>query len=222
MTLNSHAKFKEKLTCCSKYDMRNLVNFHPTTQKSGNFPLMGYFCAKHMYEVWAKKIQRNNPSWQWTVMQYLNKPWPWEIGWIFFRALTSLKNCTLISSFCPKHVSVRKFRRNYVSWQWRMLQSLKGILTCGLKNDIRNSANFHASSRNSKSLHFNWILLSKAYKDLGEKVQKMESDAMFEEKLTLGSKNDMRNLLNLNASSCKSGNFHFNMLLLSIAYKVSA
>ena len=35
--LKSDAKFKEKLTCGFKYDMRNLVNFHPTTEKSGNF-----------------------------------------------------------------------------------------------------------------------------------------------------------------------------------------
>ena len=34
MTLKSDAKFKEKLICGFKYDMRNLVNFHPTTQKS--------------------------------------------------------------------------------------------------------------------------------------------------------------------------------------------
>ena len=48
MTLKSDAKFKEKLTCGFKYDMRNLVNFHPTTQKSKNFTLMGYFCPKYM------------------------------------------------------------------------------------------------------------------------------------------------------------------------------
>ena len=47
-------------------------------------------------------------------------------------------------------------------------------------------------------------------------------DAKFEEKLTLGSKNDMRNLVNLNASSGKSENLQFDVLLLSIAYKVSA
>ena len=48
MTLKSDAKFKEKLTCGLKYDMRNLVNFHPTTQKSENFTSMGYFCPKYM------------------------------------------------------------------------------------------------------------------------------------------------------------------------------
>ena len=44
--------------------------------------------------------------------------------------------------------------------------------TCGLKNGIRNLVNFHASSRKSKNLHFDQILLSKPYKDLNEKVQK--------------------------------------------------
>ena len=48
------------------------------------------------------------------------------------------------------------------------------------------------------------------------------SDAKFEEKLTRGSKNDMRNLVNFNVSSGKSENLHFDMLLLSTAYKVSA
>ena len=49
----------------------------------------------------------------------------------------------------------------------------------------------------------------------------LKSDPKFEEKLTLGSKNDMRNLVNFNVSSGKYGNFHFDVLLLSIAYKVS-
>ena len=48
MTLESDAKFKEKLTCGFKYDMRNLVNFYPNTQKSKGFTSMGYFCAKYM------------------------------------------------------------------------------------------------------------------------------------------------------------------------------
>ena len=48
MTLKSDATFKEKLTCGFKYGMRNLVNFHPTTQKSQNFISMGYFCPKYM------------------------------------------------------------------------------------------------------------------------------------------------------------------------------
>ena len=47
-------------------------------------------------------------------------------------------------------------------------------------------------------------------------------EAKFEEKLTLGFKNDTRNLVNFNINSSKSGNLYFDVgLLLSIAYKVS-
>ena len=48
----------------------------------------------------------------------------------------------------------------------------KEKLTGGLKNDIRNLVNFHASSRKSEYLHFDALFLSKAYKTLDEKVQK--------------------------------------------------
>ena len=44
----------------------------------------------------------------------------------------------------------------------------------------------------------------------------------FEEKLTLDSKNDMTNLVNFNVSSGKFESLHFDVLLFSIAYKVSA
>ena len=47
---------------------------------------------------------------------------------------------------------------------------------------------------------------------------RVESDAKFEEKLALGFKNDMMNLVNFNASSGKSENLHFELLLLSTAY----
>ena len=48
----------------------------------------------------------------------------------------------------------------------------KGKLTGGLNNNLRNMANFLASSRKSGNLHFDRLLLSKAYKDLDGKVQK--------------------------------------------------
>ena len=46
----------------------------------------------------------------------------------------------------------------------------------------------------------------------------VESDAKFEEKLALGLKNDITNLVNFNVSSGKSENLHFDVLLFSIAY----
>ena len=50
----------------------------------------------------------------------------------------------------------------------------------------------------------------------------LKSDAKFKGKLTLGFKYDMNNLVNFNASSGKTENLHFDVLLLSIAYNVSA
>ena len=49
-----------------------------------------------------------------------------------------------------------------------------------------------------------------------------ESDAKFEVKLDHGFKNDKTNLINFNTSSGKSQNVHFDVLLLSLAYKVPA
>ena len=49
-----------------------------------------------------------------------------------------------------------------------------------------------------------------------------KSEANFEEKLTLGSENDMRSLVSFNPSSDKSENLHFVVLLLSKVNDVSA
>ena len=48
MALKNDAKFKEKLTFGFKYDMRNLVNFQPGTQKSQNLTLMSHFYPKYI------------------------------------------------------------------------------------------------------------------------------------------------------------------------------
>ena len=50
----------------------------------------------------------------------------------------------------------------------------------------------------------------------------LQSDAKFQVTLAHGFKNDMTNLVNFNASSGKSKNLHFDVLLLSLASKVSA
>ena len=55
-----------------------------------------------------------------------------------------------------------------------------------------------------------------------EKSHDTEEWCKFEDKLAPGSKNDMRNFVNFNGSSGKSGNLHFDVLLLPIAHKVSA
>ena len=52
------------------------------------------------------------------------------------------------------------------------MQNLKENRLVASKNDIRNLANFRASRKKSENLHFDWILLLTAYKDLDEKIQK--------------------------------------------------
>ena len=112
--------------------------------------------------------------------------------------------------------------------------SLKGYpkfkekLTCGLENDLRNLVNFYASSWKSGNLQYVGLLLSNAYKDLDEKVpksyvswpwkvmQNLRSKWLFVPKIT------WEIWLILNASSTKSENLHFDLLVLLIAHKVSA
>ena len=99
-------KFKEKMTCSFKYDMRNFVNFHPTTQKFQNFTSMDYFCPK--YEVRAKQYggvifhDTEQRCKIWINPDLVVSKMAWWIGWTFIIALENLKNCTLMGSFCPK------------------------------------------------------------------------------------------------------------------------
>ena len=46
MTLKSDAKFKEKLTCFSEYDMRNLAKFHQSSRKCQNWNFDGIILTK--------------------------------------------------------------------------------------------------------------------------------------------------------------------------------
>ena len=125
----------------------------------------------------------------------------WGIGWTFIKAHKSLKIRTLMGSFCPKcNNSARKFQRNFVSWNWKVMQNLKENWLVAWKM-TRNLLNFHARSWKSDNLHIDWFFLSKAY---------------------IGSKNDMTNLVNFNMGRGKFKNLHFNVLLLLIVYKVSA
>ena len=43
MTLKGNGKFKEKLSCSFKHDIRSFADFHPTPQKFENFTSMGSF-----------------------------------------------------------------------------------------------------------------------------------------------------------------------------------
>ena len=151
----------------------------------------------------------------------------WGIGWTFIKAPKNLKNCTLIGCFLP-NVSVWKFQRNYVPWYWKVLQNLKenwlvtwkmtlGIwLTFMRAVESLEICTLIGSFCPQSIQRFRW----KSTEELC--LMTLKSDPKFEEKLTLGSKYDMRDLVNFHASSSKSEHLHVDVLLLSIAYKVSA
>ena len=48
MALKSDAKFEETPTLSSKNYMKNLLNFHPTIQRSESFTSIGYFFPKYI------------------------------------------------------------------------------------------------------------------------------------------------------------------------------
>ena len=76
-------------------------------------------------------------------------------------------------SFCAKHIMFQKENfRGVICHDTKGDAEFKGKPPRALKNDIRNLVNFHASSPKSENLHFAYLLLSKAYKEFDEKVQK--------------------------------------------------
>ena len=137
MTLKGDAKFKGKLTCGLKNDIRNLVNFHASSRKSENLHFDGLLLSK-AYKDLDEKVQKSYVSWHWRVMQNLKKNWllVWGIRWIVMRAAASLKICTLIGYFCRECVifELGKYR-GVVSWK----------MTNGFKNDITNLVYFQTS-----------------------------------------------------------------------------
>ena len=159
MTLNSDIMFKEKLTLSFKYDMKNFVNFHPTTEKSTNVTLMGYFCSNYI-----SCIFHDTKQWRkfWIKRDLVISKMTWEIRWTFIRALKVWKIVhwwDLLSK--GYNISARKISEELCVMALKGDAKLKRKLTCGLKNDIRNLVNFHASSRKSENLHFHGLLLSK-------------------------------------------------------------
>ena len=126
MTLKSDTKFKERLTCSFKHDIRNLVNVHPTIQKSENCLLSKvkrFELKKYRRLIFHDTEQRCKI---WITLNLTVSKLACGIVWTFIKAHKSLKICILMGSFCPKcNNSARKFQRNFVSWQSKVMKTLK-------------------------------------------------------------------------------------------------
>ena len=82
------------------------------------------------------------------------------------QAVESLKICTMIGSFCSKHINfyIKKYRRVMFHDTEEWCKIWKKQLTLGSKNDMRNLEDFNGSSGKSENLHFDVLLSPIAYK----------------------------------------------------------
>ena len=219
MTLKSDAKSKEKLTCSFKYDMRSFVNFPPTNQKSQNFISKGHLSK--VYEVWANKYSGVIFHDTKQLVQNLKKLWPYGFendmrNCVNFHETTQKSEKSYIDGLflCKAYVSVKKLQKKNVSWHWRVMQNLTESRFVAWR---KTYVIWFIFMRTVESLIICTLIETfrpKYINILMKKYMTLESDENFEETLTVGSKNDMRNLENFNASSDKSENFHFDRLFL--------
>ena len=132
MTLKSDSKFKEKLTCGFKYDMINLENFHPITQKSENFTPMGSFFLGYLrfqLKKYRGVIFHDTEQWCeiWINPDLVILKRAWRIWWNFIKGLKSPEKKYIDGLFLSTayNVSARKFQKNYMSRHWKVMQNLK-------------------------------------------------------------------------------------------------
>ena len=101
-----------------------VISVSPKQSKVRKFHFDGLFLSK-VCEVWAKEKYRgvifhDTEHWCkiWINPDLVVSKMAWGIGWNFITALKSLKNCTLMGSFCPKHIifQLKKIEGDYVSW----------------------------------------------------------------------------------------------------------
>ena len=132
MTLKSDAKFEKKLTCCLENDMRNLANFHQSTQKCQNWNFDGIILPK-VENLWPYNLQSSYVSWQWRMIQKLKRNWlvvlklTWGTSQILTRALERLKNLCFNWLLVTKvYIAwATEIQRSYLSWHWRDMQIFK-------------------------------------------------------------------------------------------------
>ena len=128
MAVSGDGKFKGKMTHGLKNNIRNLVNFYASSQKSESFYFDGLLLSQAC-NVLDEKLQKSFVSWHWRVMQSLKKNWllvpkmTWGIGWILMWVLASLKICALMCYFCRKYITLDPYL-------WRTMQSLKRNWLC--------------------------------------------------------------------------------------------
>ena len=106
-------------------------------KKSENLHFDGLLLSK-AYKVVGEKVQKSYVSW------FLVPKMTWRIWWILMWAESSLKICTLICYFCWKYIMLAPKNSTEELCVITLKNDVKfeEKLTCALKNDMRNLANF--------------------------------------------------------------------------------
>ena len=137
--IKGHAKFKGKLTCCLKNDIRDLIKFHGSSRKSENLHFDRLLLSK-AYIVLVEKVKQSYVSWHWRAMQSLKKNGllvPRLTWWILMRVVAILKIFFLICYVCDTTPKNDTIFEEELSWT--------------LKNDMKNLANFDSTLKSLKS-----------------------------------------------------------------------
>ena len=89
MTMKSDTNLERNRLVVSKLTLGIWQIFSWALESLKNFPFTGFHLSK-VYIVWAKKVQRNDLSWHWRVMQNLKKNWlvVWEMTWEIWQIFT--------------------------------------------------------------------------------------------------------------------------------------
>ena len=140
----------------------NLASFHQRTWNCQNWNFDKILLSK-VENLWALNLQWSYVSWQWGMIQKLKRNWLviLKLTWISQNLTRALQK----SNFFFNWLLVTKVyffwatnvQRSYLSWHW-------GVMTSGLKKDMRNSANFRQSTWKCQNWNFDVILLSKVKK----------------------------------------------------------
>ena len=162
-------KVKEKLTCGFKYEKRNLVNFHETIHSAWKCYFDGLEGLRFKLQKHRGVIFHDTEQWCniWINSDLVASKIAWWIGWTFIRALKSLKKCTLMSSFWPKHIMFQ-----LENFRGIMCQDTEGWSKVSKKTDSlveKWHKEFLWEQFSSDNLHFDRFLLFKAYKVLNER-----------------------------------------------------
>ena len=186
------------MTRSLKNDIRNLVNFHASSRKSENLHFDRLLLSK-AYKDLFENVQKSYVSWHWTVIQSLRENWflvpkmTWWIWWILMQAMASLKICTLIWYFCQYYIKfLLKKHRRILSWQWRVIQTLKKNRLWGIWWILTQAV---------ESLKTCTLMGNIFRKDIIFELKKNRGVVSWE--MTYHLKNDIRNLVNSHTSSWK-------------------